>query len=147
MMKGYSCAEATLHVLLEAEGLPAIPYQWAAAGYSGAAHSGKTTCGILFSATIFLGLMFGQDSDEVPTVQDEKRMNAIAAVNNLYKVFLAKFNETECKALTGCDFSIEEEGERYIREEMYKNTCYPQFEFVLSYCLDQLSIRKEGKYS
>jgi hypothetical protein len=142
MTEGYTCAEATLKVLLEETGLPTIPCQWAAAGYSGAIHSGKTTCGILFGATAFLGFMFGQDSEEAPTVQDAKRKNAIVAVNNLYKDFLTKFNETECKALTGCDFRIEGDVKRFVSEEIKKKVCVPQFEYVISYCLDQLSMRK-----
>ena len=112
--------------------------QWAAAGYYGAINSGKTICGILFGATAFLGFMHGSDAEDAPRVKDARRTAAIAAVNNLYKDFIAKFGDTECKALTGCDFSRSEEAGRYLRDQIFKDTCFPQFEHVLSFCLDHI---------
>ena len=139
MMQGYTWAEATLQVLRDVEGWGFSPYQWAAAGYSGAIDSGKTICGMLFGATVFLGFMFGEKAPNAPGIKDEKRILAIASVNGLFNGFISKFGETECRALTGCDFSNKEEVNRYIREEVYKNTCFRQFEYVLSYCTDQRS--------
>ena len=115
--------------------------QWAAAGYYGAINSGKTICGILFGATAFLGFMLGSDAEDAPRVKDAGRTDAIAAVNKLYRDFIVKFGETECKALTGCDFSRNGEADRYIRDQIFKETCFPQFEHVLSFCLDQIDVQ------
>jgi hypothetical protein len=97
---------------------------------------------MLFGATAFLGFLFGKSESAAPGVQDSQRTAAIAAVNRLFTGFMEKFRETECKALTGCDFSDKDAVERYRKEEVYKDTCLPQFEYVLDYCLKFV---KDGK--
>ncbi len=70
-------------------------------------------------------------------VQNEQRLAAIESVNALFRGFLERFGDTDCKALTGCDFSRQEEADRYMQEEIYKDTCFHQFEYVLSECLTE----------
>jgi hypothetical protein len=127
-----------LQVLREVKGYDAIPYQWAAAGYSGAINSGKTICGFLFGSTTFLGFFHGNGKPSEPEVEDEQRTKAIETVNRLFRGFIEKFGTTDCRSLTNCDFSKKEEVDRYVQNEVYKNTCFKQFEYVLAYCLDQL---------
>ena len=137
MAVGYTWAEATLQVLRESKGWDSIPYQWATAGYSGAINSGKTICGILFGSTVFLGYLFGQNETSAPDIETPKRTKAIGSVNTLFKGFIERFGDSDCQTLTKCNFSKKEEIDRYIREEVYKETCFPQFEYVLSYCMSQ----------
>jgi hypothetical protein len=120
--------------------LPAASHQWAAAGYQGAIRSGgsKTICGILYGSTAFLGFLHGRDQAAEPAVDDPERKQAIAAVNGLFEEFLERFGATECHALTGCDHSVPEETDRFYRNEVYRDSCLPQLEFVLSYCLEQI---------
>jgi hypothetical protein len=119
-----------------------VPYQWAAAGYLGAIHSGgsKTICGMLYGSTAFLGFLCGRDENAEPAVEDPKRKQAIAVVNGLFNGFLKRFGATECHALTQCDHSIPEEVDKFYSNEVYKDSCMPQFEYVLSYCLDQINL-------
>ena len=119
-----------------------VPYQWAAAGYLGAIHSGgsKTICGMLYGSTACLGFLCGSDEIAAPAVEDPKRKQAIAAVNGLFSGFLERFGATECLALTQCDHSIPEEVDRFYNDEVYRDSCLPQFEYVLSYCLDQIKL-------
>ena len=119
-----------------------VPYQWAAAGYLGAIHSGgsKTICGMLYGSTAFLGFLCGRDEIAEPAVEDPKRKQAIAAVNGLFSGFLERFGATECHALTQCDHSIPEEVDRFYNDEVYRDSCLPQFEYVLSYCLGQIRL-------
>jgi len=72
-----------------------------------------------------------------PGVQNPQRLEAIKSVNNLFNGFIERFGDTDCKTLTGCDFSNKEEAERYMREEIYKDTCFHQFEYVLSECISK----------
>ena len=129
-----------MQVLREAVDLPGAPFQWAAGGYQGAIRSGgsKTICGMLYGSTAFLGFLCGRDQVAEPAVDDPMRKRAIAAVNGLFNGFLEKFGATECHALTQCDHSIPEEPERFYRDEVYRDSCLPQFEYVLSYCLEQI---------
>ena len=129
-----------MQVLREAVDLPGAPHQWAAAGYQGAIGSGgsKTICGVLYGSTAFLGLLHGRGRASEPAVDDPERKQAIAAVNGLFNGFLERFGATECHALTGCDHSVPEETDRFYREEVYRDSCLPQLEFALSYCLDQI---------
>jgi hypothetical protein len=121
--------------LREDTGWDAVPYQWATAGYLGAINSGKTICGILFGATIYLGFLNGVDSANEPKFNDKRRSNAIKSVDKLFSGFINKFGETECKALTGCDWSNKEDIKRYYEDQIYKDTCFRQFEYVVEKCI------------
>lgn len=128
--------------------LPGAPYQWAAAGYLGAIQSegSKTICGMLFGGAVFLGFLCGRGEIAEPALEDPMRRRAITAVHGLFKGFLERFGATECHALTRCDHSIPEEVKRFYDDEVYRDSCLPQLEYVLSYCLDQIGSinRSEG---
>lgn len=123
--------------------LPGAPYQWAAAGYLGAIRSegSRTICGVLYGGTAFLGFLHGREQPAEPSVDDPKRQQAIAAVNGLFNGFLERFGATDCHTLTGCDHSLPEDNERFRREEVYRGSCLPQLEYVLSYCVEQIERR------
>ena len=114
-----------------------IPYQWATVGYSGAIDSGKTICGILFGGAVYQGYLSGLGATGAPGVKDEKRKQAITSVRDLFQGFNEKFGDTDCKTLTGCDWSKKEDVKRYFKEKIYKNTCYHQFEWVLADLLER----------
>jgi hypothetical protein len=122
-------------VLREDTGLDAIPYQWAAVGYMGAINSGKTICGVLFGASIYIGFLNGIAATDTPKIDDERRLNAIKSVNELFNGFISEFSKTDCTSLTGCDWSKKEDVKRYFEDEIYKNTCYRQFEYVVEKCI------------
>jgi hypothetical protein len=129
-----------LQVLREAADFPGAPYQWAAAGYLGAIHSegSKTICGVLYGSTAFLGFLYGRNEGAEPAVDHPRRKRAIAAVDGLFNGFLERFGATECHTLTRCDHSIPEEVDRFYSDEVYRDSCLPKLEYVLSYCLEQL---------
>ena len=127
-----------MQVLRETMGWDAAPYQWSAAGYMGAIDSGKTICGLLFGGSIFLGYLAGAKSPEGPTLENEDRARAIASVKGLFQGFVERFGTTDCRMLTGCDFSQKTDVRRYFKENIYENTCYRQFDYVLKQCLAQL---------
>ncbi len=105
----------------------------------GAINSGKTICGVLFGASIYLGFLNGINSSDPPKLNDEKRLNAIKSVNKLFKGFIDEFGETDCKKLTGCDWGKKEDIDRYFKTEVYKDTCYRQFEYVVENCIAEKS--------
>ena len=121
----------------EDTGWDATPYQWATAGYMGAIGSGRTICGILFGGAIYLGFLNGIDSTDAPKVKDKGRLKAIKSVNELFNGFSDRFAETDCKALTGCDWSKKKDRKRYFKDQVYKNTCYRQFEYVIEKCFKE----------
>ena len=83
----------------------ATPYQWATVGFKGAVMSGKTTCGILFGATIYLGYLNGINATRAPGHRDRRRKKAIASVEDLFNGFIKRFGHTDCQTLTGCDWT------------------------------------------
>ena len=127
-----------MQVLREIMGWDAVPYQWAAAGYMGAIDSGKTICGFLFGGSVFLGYLSGAEAAEAPTMEDDRRARAIASVKGLFIGFIERFGTTDCRRLTGCDFSQRIDVRRYFKERIYEDTCYRQFEYVLRQCLAQV---------
>ena len=124
-------------------GWDATPYQWATAGYMGAIESGKTICGILFGGAIYLGFLNGIDSTDAPKLKDKGRLKAIKSVNELFTGFIDRFAETDCKALTGCDWSKKNDRKRYFKDEVYKNTCYRQFEYVIAKCFKEKELTNQ----
>jgi hypothetical protein len=129
-------------VLREVEGWGPLPYQWATVGYRGAISTGRTICGILFGASVFLGYLSGTDATDAPEVKDKKRDRAIKSVNDLFQGFIKQFENTDCQTLTGCDWSKKEDRERYYKEETYKGSCYRFYEYVLARCLEEISSSK-----
>ena len=107
-------------------------YAWAAAGYLGAIESGQTICGLLIGSSIAIGLRSGQGKDCLPLEDIEERKRAVKAVKKLYLDFIEKFKSTECRTLTGCDFSNSEDSIRYIEQEVYKSKCFEFFNFVMN---------------
>ena len=135
MVDKFTWAEAIFQVLREDSGWDATPYQWATAGYMGAIGSGKTICGVLFGGSIYLGFLNGLNSTGAPKLKDEGRLNAIKSVNELFNGFMNKFGETDCSSLTGCDWRKKEDIQRYYKDEIYKDTCFRQFEYVIEQCI------------
>ena len=121
----------------EDKGWDATPYQWATAGYMGAIDSGKTICGILFGGSIYLGFLNGMDATGAPKLKDKRRLNAIKSVNELFKGFIKQFGESDCTTLTGCDWSKKEDIKRYFKDQIYNDTCYRQFEYVVEKCINE----------
>ena len=111
--------------------------KWATAGYMGAINSGRTICGVLFGASIYLGYLNGLNATDAPKLKDERRLSAIKSVNKLFNGFTEKFWETDCTKLTGCDWSKEEDVKRYFEDQVYRDTCYKQFKYVLEKCIDE----------
>ena len=105
----------------------------------GAINSGKTICGVLFGGSIYLGFLNGMGATNAPELEDEGRLKAIKSVNELFNGFIKRFWETDCTALTGCDWSKKEDINRYFKEEIYKDTCFRQFEYVIEKCLAEKS--------
>lgn len=103
----------------------------------GAITSGKTICGVLFGASIYLGYLNGAGSADAPQLKDEKRLAAIKSVNELFNGFIKRFGETDCSALTGCDWSKKEDRKRYFEDEIYKDTCFRQFEYAIEKCIHE----------
>ena len=97
--------------------------------------SGKTTCGILFGATIYLGCLNGIDTTDAPGLKDRRRKRAIESVEDLFKGFTKQFGHTDCQTLTGCDWTKKKDIRRYFREEVYKDTCFHQFVYVVEKCI------------
>jgi hypothetical protein len=129
--------------LREEAGWDATPYQWATAGYMGAINSGKTICGILFGGSIYIGFLNGIDSTDAPKLKDKRRLNAIKSVNELFNGFINRFAETDCNALTGCDWSKKDDISRYFKDKVYQDTCYRQFEYVIENCFNEKALANQ----
>ena len=61
-----------------------------------------------------------------------------------YRRFLNEFNRTDCRSLTGCDFSRPEEMMRYWSKQVWTDTCDKYLEFAIRTCY-QLEHEEEEK--
>jgi hypothetical protein len=121
-------------VLRKASAWGPSPYQWAAAGYSGAIGSGRTICGFLFGGALYLGYLHGENSAHAPDLKNPGRLAAITAVKNLFAGFIERFGDTDCRALSGCDFSQPADRQRYYRDRVYETSCFLQMRYVIDTC-------------
>ena len=90
-----------------------------------------------------MGFLNGIDSTDAPKLKDKKRLNAIKSVNELFNGFINRFAETDCTALTGCNWSKKEDIKRYFKDEIYKDTCFPQFEYVVKKCINEKTLSNQ----
>ncbi len=141
-MHRYTCAEASLHALLELWNIPIDTYSWATAGYMGAIGSGTTTCGLLIGSSIGIGLRCGQELQGIPEENEDAREKAIQVVNELYTEFYAKFKSTDCKTLNKVDFRKGEEITDWMLQEGWKKTCDIFLNYTIRKCH---SMVEEGK--
>jgi len=121
-----------LQGLQEIWGLELGEDSWATAGYLGAINSGDATCGLLIGSSVAIGLRSGQGKTCLPLEDVTERNKAIAGVNALFGDFIKEFETTQCEKLTQCNFSKPGEGERYLKEEIYKNRCFKFFNFIMN---------------
>lgn len=70
---------------------------------------------------------------------NESREKAITSVQELYRGFIERYGHTECRSLTGCDFTRKEDVKRYYEEEIYKERCFNFFRYVSEFCLEKAS--------
>ena len=122
-------------MLRETKGWPAWPFQWAVAGYRGAIGSGRAICGSLFAGTVYLGYLQGAGSAGDLLVDDDRRRRAMDAVGALYEGLVRRFGHTDCLALTGCNFGVQADRERYWRDKVYEAKCLTYCGYVLATCL------------
>ena len=66
-----------------------------------------------------MGLFHGMNTSQAPQIQDKKRTLAIVSVKNLFQGFIERFGDTDCQTLTGCDWSKEEDRNRFNQEQSF----------------------------
>ena len=98
---------------------------------------------MLFGASIYLGFLNGKDSANAPKLKDEGRLKAIKSVHELFNGFINQFGETDCTSLTGCDWGKKEDIKRYFKDEIYKDICFRQFEYVVEKCINEKAMANQ----
>ena len=91
-----------------------------------------------------MGFLNGKDATDAPKVRDEKRLNAIKSVNELFTGFINRFGESDCTGLTGCNWSNKKDIKRYFKDQVYKDTCYRQFEYVVKKCINAMALANQS---
>ena len=108
----------------------------------GAIAMGQTTCGLLIGSGAAIGLRCGKGRKGIPEEHAAERERAIAGVARLYRDFLKEFGSTDCRTLSGCDYSNPEDIERRRLNEDWKETCDVFLTFVMTRCA---AMAREGK--
>ena len=108
----------------------------------GAIAMGQTTCGLLIGSGAAIGLRCGEGKKGIPEEHTPDRERAIAGVARLYRDFLKEFGSTDCRVLSGCDYTDPEDIERRKLSEDWKETCDVFLEFVMTRCA---AMARDGK--
>ena len=120
--------------LQELWGIPIDGNSWATGGYMGAIASGRSSCGLLVGSGAAIGLRCGRGVKGRPEENEERRNRAVNGVAELYREFIKEFGSTDCKALSGCDFSMPDDVARYIESRVWKEKCDVYLRFVFEMC-------------
>ena len=111
-------------------------FAWGTAGYFGAISTGRANCGLLIGGGIAIGLRCGNGTEDLPQAHAEQRNKAIGAVRELYLSFVEEFKQHSCRELLGCDLSIPDNLQRYVKEKKWKQVCDVCLPFVLNKCME-----------
>jgi hypothetical protein len=93
-----------------------------------------------------LGFLNGMGATNAPELKYEGRLNAIKSVNELFNGFINRFDETDCTALTGCDWSKKEDKNGTLKMKFTKTPVSVNLNMSLKNALTkrQWQINKEG---
>jgi C_GCAxxG_C_C family probable redox protein len=125
--KQYNCAESTLLMINDKYPLPDFSpniMKTASLTGGGVCYQGSA-CGAVVGMATALGLVYGTTGDESPEEFNEKREKAQGVLKPLLKGFTEKYGSVNCKGLTGLDFTVEEEMQKFVErstEQMPKGT-------------------------
>jgi hypothetical protein len=64
-------------------------------------------------------------------------------VRGLFAGFQETFGDTDCRTLTGCDWSKKEDQKKYFKEKIYEDKCYRYVEYVIANCVGQMDASAE----
>jgi len=109
---------------------------WVTSGYNGAIASGQTICGAVYGATAAIGFACAERMAERNETSRQARERATRMTHEFYRRFLKEFKRTDCRSLTGCDFSRPEDAMRYQRNQVWTDTCDRYLELAIRTCYD-----------
>ena len=111
----YNCCESTLLIVNDTHPLPGFePNIMRTASLTGASVGlSGSACGAMVGIATALGLVYGTDGTESPGEFDEKRERNYALTRSLLREFKETFGSVNCKDLTGLDFLVDEDLEKW----------------------------------
>jgi C_GCAxxG_C_C family probable redox protein len=113
----FNCAESTFLMINDRYPLPNFKsniMKTASLTGAGVAYQG-IACGAVVGMSTALGLIYGTTGDESPETFNEKRGKAQGLLIPLLKEFKEKYGSLNCKDLTGLDFTVEEDMQKWIK--------------------------------
>jgi C_GCAxxG_C_C family probable redox protein len=90
-----------------------------AAGFGGGMGRTQGTCGAVTGAIMVLGLMRGEHVHN----NEELKSETYSSVQELVTRFREKFQSTNCRDLTDCDFCTAEGSEKFKDEKIMETAC------------------------
>lgn len=118
-LSGNNCAQAVLLSFAEDFRYSKELALKLAAGFGGGMGKMQETCGALTGAMMVLGIINGEGVNN----NDDLKANAYAAVRELTSRFKERYDSTQCKDLTGCDFSTAEGAEKFKDGKIMELVC------------------------
>ncbi len=108
---------------------PAV--NWASTGFMGGISGCQVaSCGAISSAVVALGFINGKNATDKQSSK-QARANIRQAAEKLYRGFQEKFGNTECLGLTGMDFSVEGQFQKFVEEGGFQEKCDKFVEYVV----------------
>ena len=113
--KTFNCCESTLLIVNDTHPLPGFePNIMRASSLTGASVGlSGSACGAVVGIATALGLVYGTDGGEPPEEFQEKRDHNYALARSLMREFKETFGSVNCKDLTGLDFMVDEDMEKW----------------------------------
>ncbi len=137
--RGYNCAETMVLALAADDGRTPAEIQRAVTALGGGIGRAGLTCGCVTGAAVAVGLRLGRTS---PDDTDSKE-RAYAAAANVVRRVHAEFGTTECRRLTGLDFSVENPQAEL--ERVHAEVCAKLVRFVAAAAAEEIAAAGSGR--
>lgn len=129
--QGYHCGPSLMQVMWEAYRLENQDFLWATTAFMGGiSGQQQAPCGAVSASAVCIGLRNRSSlSNEEAAKLGRKKARYYAA--KLVADFKYRFGDITCIGLLGIDFSKPDEYQRFLKSDVWKETCDTYIQFVI----------------
>jgi len=129
--QGYTCSQSSLQGLQAAFGFDGEDLWTLATGFGGGLGRKQLVCGALTGGVIAAGAIVAAKRASTRDDRAALRDETYALVRELHDRFQARFGCTDCRTLTGFDFSEPDGYKRFSESGQKERVCHEAVRFVI----------------
>eukprot|EP00764_Aduncisulcus_paluster_P012922 gnl/Carplike_NY0171/6111_a8385_261.p1 GENE.gnl/Carplike_NY0171/6111_a8385_261~~gnl/Carplike_NY0171/6111_a8385_261.p1 ORF type:complete len:157 (+),score=18.33 gnl/Carplike_NY0171/6111_a8385_261:99-569(+) len=136
----YNCAQSVIKALNGYSGLKMETAEALTAGFGGGIGGSQEICGAVSGACMAIShAVYNMYIDH-----EDRKDIAKGAVKEFMEGFKQEKKEVRCFELTGHDFSIESEKEKFAELGLKQDICFPAVQYAVSLAIDIIQAHEKG---